>query len=37
MGLSFGKVIEGYIGIVGGKLLCVANGAELLCVVDGGS
>jgi len=28
MGLSFGKVIEGYVGIVGGKLLCVVDGGS---------
>jgi hypothetical protein len=37
MGLSFDKVAKGWDGIVGGKLLCFANGAKLLCVVDMGS
>jgi hypothetical protein len=35
MELSFGEVIEGW--IVGGKFLCVANGAKLFCVVIVGS
>jgi len=37
MGSSFGEVVEGWVGIVGGKFLCIANGANLLCVVDVGS
>lgn len=31
---TFAKVVEGWVGIVGGKLLCVASGAKFLCVVD---
>jgi hypothetical protein len=31
---TFVKVAEGWVGIVDGKLLCVANGAKFLCVVD---
>jgi hypothetical protein len=35
MGSSFGKVVESWVGIVGGKFLCVVDGAKFLCVVDG--
>jgi hypothetical protein len=37
MGSSFSKVIEGWVGIIGGKFLCVISGEKLLCVVDVGS
>jgi hypothetical protein len=37
MGSSFGEVAKDWVGIEGGKLLCVVGGAKLLCVVDGGS
>jgi hypothetical protein len=37
MGSSFGEVVEGWVAIIGGKFLYVANGANLLCVVDVGS
>ncbi len=37
IGSSFGEVVEGWVGIVGGKFLSVASGAKLLCVVDVGS
>jgi hypothetical protein len=37
MGSSFGKVVKGWVGIISGKFLCVANGAKLLCVVHMGS
>jgi len=34
MGLSFDEVAKGWAAIIGGKLLCFASGAKLLCVVD---
>jgi hypothetical protein len=37
MGSSFGEVVEGWVGIIGGKFLYVASGANFLCVVDVGS
>ncbi len=37
MGSSFNEVVEGWVAIVGEKLLCVANGAKLFCVVNVGS
>jgi hypothetical protein len=35
--LSFGKIIEGWASIVGGKFFYVVDGTKLLCVVDVGS
>jgi hypothetical protein len=34
MGSFFGKVAKGWVEIVSGKLLYVANVAKLLCVVN---
>jgi hypothetical protein len=34
---SCGEVVEGWAGIVGGKLFCVVNGAKKNCVIDVGS
>jgi hypothetical protein len=34
MGLIFGKVVEGWVSITSGKLLCVIDGAKLFCVID---
>jgi hypothetical protein len=30
---SFGEVVEGWVSVVGGKLLCVVGGAKLFCVI----
>jgi len=30
MGSSFGEVVEGWVGIVGGKFLCVVDSAKFL-------
>jgi hypothetical protein len=35
-GLSFGEVAKGWVNVVGGKLLCVVDGAKLLCVCNVG-
>jgi hypothetical protein len=37
MGLPFGEVVESLARIVGGKFLCVVDGAKLFCVVNDGS
>jgi hypothetical protein len=37
MGSSFGKLVEGWANIIGGKILCVIDGTKLFCVVDVGS
>ncbi len=37
MGSSCGEVNKGWVGVIGGKLLCVASGAKVLCVVNVGS
>jgi hypothetical protein len=37
IGLHFGEVVEGWVGIVGGKFLYVASGVKLFCVINGGS
>ncbi len=37
MGSSFCKVVEGWVGIVGGKLFYVASGENFIYVVDVGS
>jgi hypothetical protein len=37
MGLSFGKVAEGWVAIAGEKFLHVTNGANFFCVVNVGS
>jgi hypothetical protein len=37
MGLSFSKIAEGWVNIIGGKLLGVTDGTKLLYVVDVGS
>jgi hypothetical protein len=34
MGSFFGKVVEGWVGIVGGKLLYVIGGAKFLRVIN---
>jgi hypothetical protein len=37
MGLSFGEVVERWVGIIGEKILCIVDGAKLLFVIDVGS
>jgi len=37
MGSSFGKVVQGWVGIVGGKLFYVVSGENFIYVVDVGS
>ncbi len=37
MGSFFSKVVEGWVGIIGGKFLCVVDGAKFLCLVNVGS
>jgi hypothetical protein len=37
MGSSFGKVVEGQVGVAGGKLFYVVSGATFLYVIDVGS
>jgi predicted amidohydrolase len=34
MELSFGEVVESWVDIVGGKVLCVADGAKLFFVIN---
>jgi len=34
VGLSFGKVVESWVGVVGGKFFCVVDGAKFPCVIN---